>query len=198
MWVINSLPQNAYMLDDILTVRKYTVWIYKIKQRNSIGSVFVWAKCFAQGLCSPCQRSRNFGIFRGRRFVLCTKQYGRTNYAICLLFAKHGRWNRGYKSVPKYRNSFVPCAAFIPYRQQHFGRLIFCPRSPTDFYKQRYRPWQWDKSEKHCPVGHRRTETVICRGMRCSSDCRQGVLTGKPKGRIGPKKSDRDRRIIGH
>ena len=68
----------------------------------------------------------------------------RSHQAVCLLSAKPGRCNRGFKSVPECRSNLLFCAPVTLYRQQHFDRLIFCPRSPTDSYKQRYRPRQWD------------------------------------------------------
>jgi len=66
----------------------------------------------------------------------------RSHHAMCLMSAKTGRLNRGFKSVPKCRSTFVFCAPVILYKLQQFDRLIFCPRSPTDFYKQSYKAGQ--------------------------------------------------------
>jgi hypothetical protein len=72
-----------------------------------------------------------------------TYQSIRSLHAMCLMSAKTGLWNRSFKSVPKCRSTFLFCAPVIPYRQQRFDLLVFCPRSPTDLYKQSYWGDQW-------------------------------------------------------
>jgi hypothetical protein len=39
------------------------------------------------------------------------------------VYATTGRWDRGFKYVPKYRSTFVFCAPVILYREQHFDWL---------------------------------------------------------------------------
>ena len=65
-----------------------------------------------------------------------------SHHEMCLMSVKTGRLNRGFKSVPKCRSTFVFCAPAILHILQQFERLIFCTRSPTDFYKQSYKAGQ--------------------------------------------------------